>query len=134
MKSIINPMLFCYTIAPQSIGTGVTVQPQINFDNSSDFELIEIRASVYKAAAFSGTIILNLSEASGNNFQNAGVDLLSFASTAQNNYSGYPIRLPYGTVIPANTQLNVQVTNNNGETVTVQLQLWGFKRDRQTAN
>jgi len=131
LKGIVQPQVFCYSITPQAIGVGATVNPQINLSNDSDFELIEIRATIFKAAAFTGTTLLNLSVSSGELFSNVALEITSFASTMQNNYSGYPIRMPVGTRIPANTTVNVQITNNNGETITTQVQLWGYKVEKK---
>lgn len=131
MNELYNPPIFAYAITPQTITTGTTVTPQINFANDSDFELVEIRASIFKAAAFSGTVLMTLSESSGKLYNNTGIDVLAFSANMVSNYSGYPIRLPGKCVIPANTSLNVQLTNNNGETVTVQVQFWGYKVSKQ---
>lgn len=127
LKSIIKPPLFCYSHTPQVIATTLTVNPAINTSNDSAFVLNEIRGTIYKAAAFTGSVILQLQLASGELFSNVGVDILSFTSNSLSNYSGYPIRIPVDVVIPQNSTINVQLTNNNGETVTVQVQLWGYK-------
>ena len=129
LKSIVKPQLFCYSHTPQAIATTVTSTPAINISNDSDFELVEIRASIIKAAAFDGTLLMQVSLSSGELFSNVGVDLLSFGSAQQDSFSGYPIRFPEGIRIPANSVLSVQLTNNNGATITVQVQLWGYKRE-----
>ena len=128
-KSLIKPHLFCYSHTPQTIATTVTVTPAINIANDADFHLLEIRMSVEKAASVSGSLLVQLSTSGGDQFSNVGLSAYSFASMEQDQFSGYPIRLPEPIVIPANTTLNVQITNNNGETVSnVQLQLWGYKK------
>ena len=131
LKSLVKPHLFCYSHTEQTIATTVTATPAINIANDADFELLEIRAAINKAASFTGSVNLLLSTSNGDLFSNVGVDLLSFASVEQGSFSGYPIRLNEQIRIPANTVLNVALTNNNGETlVSVQVQLWGYKRDR----
>lgn len=130
-KSIIKPQLFAYAITPQTIAAGVTVNPNINISNDADFELLEIRASIHKAAAFTGNCLMQLSLTSGDLFSNVGIDLLALASVQQDSFSGYPIRLSEPVKIPANSVINCQITNNSGEELTsVQVQLWGYKRDR----
>ena len=75
--------------------------------------------------------MLQMSLASGELFSNVAIDLFAFASQNIQNYSGYPVRLPFNTCIPANSQINVQITNNSGAAVNVQVQLWGRKVDAQ---
>lgn len=127
-KSVIENGFFTYAITEQvAIANGTTVTPQINISNDSDFEVFEIRASLYKLAAATGSVMLQMSLASGELFSNVAIDLFAFASQNFQNYSGYPIRLPFNTRIPANSQINVQITNNSGAAVNVQVQLWGKK-------
>lgn len=128
-KSLVKPHLFCYSHTEETIATGVSVTPAINIANDADFELLEIRAAINKAESFTGSISLLLSTSSGDLFSNVALNILSFASVEQDNYSGYPIRLTVPVNIPANTVLNVQLTNNGGEDVTVQIQLWGYKKE-----
>jgi len=127
-KSIVENGFFTYaTVEQVAIANGATVTPQINISNDSDFEVFEIRASLYKLTAPIGSVMLQMSLASGELFSNVAIDLFSFASTNVTNYSGYPVRLPFNTRIPANSQINVQITNNSGAPVNVQVQLWGKK-------
>ena len=127
-KSLVKPHLFCYSHTEQTIATTVTATPAINIANDADFELLEIRAAINKAASFTGSVNLLLSTSSGDLFSNVALNILSFASVEQDSYSGYPIRLTEPVKIPANTVLNVQITNAGGEDVTVQIQLWGYKK------
>lgn len=127
LKTIIKPPIFCYSHTPETITTGVTATPSISVSNDSDFMLSELRSSIFKAAAFTGTVLLQLSLASGELWSNVGVDILSFSSNQISNYTGYPIRFPVPIRIPANSVITVQLTNNNGETIEVQIQLWGWK-------
>ncbi len=130
-KSLVKPHLFCYSHTPElALAAAGAVSPVINISNDADFELLEIRASIHKAASFTGNVMLLLSTSSGDLFSNVAIDLLSFASVEQDSFSGYPKRLPAPVRIPANTVLNVQITNNNGEAlVSTQIQLWGYKRE-----
>ena len=127
-KSLVKPHLFCYSHTEQLIATTLTATPAINIANDADFELLEIRAVINKAASFTGSVNLLMSTSSGDLFSNVALNILSFASVEQDNYSGYPIRLNEPVNIPANTVLNVQITNAGGEDVTVQVQLWGYKK------
>lgn len=122
--------LFCYAITPQAIATTVTVQPTINIANDCDFKILEIRASIEKAASVTGNVLMQMRLASGEFFSNTGINIYSFASMEQDAFSGYPIRLPEPIIIPGNSVIEVSLTNNNGETVTVQVQLWGYKIPR----
>lgn len=121
MKSVIDPNLFCYAIPSTLFLANATVTPQINTSNDSDFELVEIRATQQAA----GAILMQLSTASGELFSNVPLDTLLFAGTS------YPVRLPIPVRFPANSQINVQVQNTTGGNLTSQIQLWGYKRDRQ---
>lgn len=129
LKSIIKPPLFCYSTTVQTISAGGSVTPTIDMSGDSDFVITEIRASVYKAAAINGDLLMQLSLASGELFSNVGVDVFSFASTNLGNSSGYPIRVP-DVKVPSNTNLDVQLTNNNAESLDVQIQFWGIKVNR----
>lgn len=131
LKTIIKPPVFCYSHTPAVIADGVTTTPSISISNDSDFDLIEIRASILKTVAFTGTVLLQLSLASGELWSNVGIDILSFSSNSISQYSGYPIRFPQPIKIPANSVLNVALTNNAGASITVQIQLWGWKCARQ---
>ena len=128
-KSLVKPHLFCYSHTEQAIATTVTATPAINIANDADFELLEIRAAINKAASFTGSVNLLLSTSSGDLFSNVALNILSFASVEQDSYSGYPIRLSEPVRIPANTVINVQITNAGGEECTVQIQLWGYKKE-----
>lgn len=121
MKSVINPGLFCYAIPSTLFLANATVTPQINTSNDSDFELVEIRCTQQAA----GAILMQLSTASGELFSNVPLDTLLFAGTS------YPVRLPIPVRFPANSQINVQVQNTTGGNLTSQIQLWGYKRERQ---
>jgi hypothetical protein len=139
-KSIIQNGEFCYATAITTLTTGQTLVPAININNDSDFEVHEIRAAVMLPAtginAATGTITMLASLASGELFSNVAINLLSFAQTivslAANNFpiGGYPIRLPGGMRIPANSQINHTLTNNTSGTVLVQIQYWGTKVQR----
>lgn len=128
-KSLIRPHVFIYAVAPTVLAAGASLTPAINISNDADFELLEIRASIHKAASFTGNVLLQISTSGGDLFSNVGIDMLSFASTEQDSWSGYPVRLTETVRIPANTVLNIQMTNNGGEECTAQLQLWGYKRN-----
>jgi hypothetical protein len=127
-KSVVKDGFFCYATAQiTAMVTGTTQTPAINISNDSDFEVFELRAVIYKLAARTGSVLMTISLASGELFSNVAIDLLAFATQNIQNESGYPIRLPFMTRIPANSQLNVQLTNNTGANVDVQVQLWGKK-------
>lgn len=139
-KSVIQNGEFCYATAITTLTTGQTLVPAININNDSDFEVHEIRGVVMLPAtginAATGTVTMLASLASGELFSNVAINLLSFAQTvvslAANNFplTGYPIRLPGGMKIPANSQINHTLTNNTNGTVLVQIQYWGCKVER----
>lgn len=128
LRSIIKPPLFCYATTVQTIGAGVTVTPQINVSNDSDFIITEIRATIYKVAALTGDVLLLASLSSGELFSSVAVDICSFATFVGAGFtqSNYPLKVP-DVKIPANSQLNIQLTNNNAETLDCQIQYWGIK-------
>jgi len=110
--------LFCYATLNQSIPANSTLIPQINFNNDSDFDLVEVRSTNQNA----GEILTQLSFSSGELFSNVALDVSLFSGNA------YPVRLPEPVCIPANSQLNVQLTNTTGGAITTQIQLWGYKK------
>lgn len=127
-KSVIKDGFFCYAIQQiVALGNTLTQTPAINISNDADFEVFEIRATIYKLAAPTGAVLLSMSLASGELFQSVAIDMFSFATQNIQNYSGYPIRIPFYTKIPKSSQINVQITNNSGAAVDVQVQLWGRK-------
>ena len=129
-KSVIKDGIFCYATALQiALGNTVTVTPAINISNDSDFEVFELRAVIYKLAARTGSLLMTMSLASGELFSNVAIDLFSLAAQNIQAESGYPVRFPFLMRIPANSQINVQLTNNTGAAVDVQVQLWGRKVD-----
>lgn len=131
MKSILTPALFCYSHAEITNMANNTIEtPQINISNDSDFKCFEIRAVFNKAAVTTGGLFVQLSLASGELFSNVPIDAKSFATQNIENESGYPIRLPEGTIIPANSVINVAVNNQTDAAVDFQLQLWGYKIDK----
>ena len=119
-KSNAKPALFCYAIPSTLFLANAIAQPQINISNDADFLITEIRASQQAA----GAILMQLSTANGEIFSNTPLDTLLFAGTS------YPVRLPSPVRVPANTQLNVQVTNTTGGNLTSQIQFWGYKVEK----
>lgn len=126
-QSIIRGKPFCYTHAFQALtASGGAASPVIITNSNCDFEIFEIRGVVYKAAAFTGSLLLTLSLSNGELFQNVAFDVLSFAASQQNSFSGYAIQLHSGIVIPAKSEITCNYVNNNGEAIIgVQVQLWG---------
>jgi len=119
-KSIIKPGLFCYAIPITDVPANGSVKPQINFSNDSDFILTEIR-STKQSANGDITVLINVS--SGELFSNVSLDVNIFAEDS------YPVRVP-DVRIPANTQLDVQLTNSTAGILSEQIQLWGIKVNR----
>ena len=138
-KSVIENLLFCYAIDITTLTTTQTLNPAININNDSNFEVFEKRAVVMLPAtginAATGTITEQARLSSGELFSNVALNMLSYAqdvvSLAANNFpiQGYPIRLPFpsGMVLPANSQIIHQITNNTNGTILVQIQYWGRK-------
>lgn len=109
--------LFCYATEIINLGAGLTVIPAININNESDFLLVEVRATQQAA----GAILTQFSMASGELFSNTPLDTALFSGTA------YPVRLPEPVVLPANAQINVQLTNTTGGALSTQIQFWGYR-------
>ena len=134
-KSVIENGFFCYaTVMEIGLANAATVNPAINISNDARFDCFEIRAVIYKLAAPTGPVLLSMQLANGELFQNTALDLFSIASQNIQNYSGYPIRMPFESKIPKSSQINCQITNNSGADVNVQIQLWGRKCQDQTVN
>jgi hypothetical protein len=133
-KSYLKPAFFEYTHSPVAVTHGgLQANAQINISNDSDFQMYELRAIIYGSAVMTGGLMLTMSLANGELFSNVAIDLNSFAS--QSNAAiinaGYPVRLPEGVVIPSNSVINLQFTNNSGAAdVVVQVQLWGYKCEK----
>ncbi len=128
LRSIIKPPLFCYATTVQTIAAGATAIPSVNLSNDADFIVTEIRGTIYKVAALTGDVLMSIQLGSGELFSNVGVDVCSFATFIGAGFtqSNYPIRIAEVRV-PANSELNVSLTNNNAETLDVQIQFWGYK-------
>lgn len=124
LKSILQNIMFVYTIPVTTVPLNGTANPQINFNNDSDFLLTEIRATTNAV----GAILMQLSTASGELLSNALIDTALFSG------ANYPVRLATPMRIPANTQLNVFLQNTTGGNLTTQIQLWGYKVDRANVN
>jgi len=134
LKTYIKPGLFCYSHAFINNMANNTIQtPVVNISNDADFEVFEIRAVFNKAAVTTGPILVAISLASGELFTNAAIDAKSFAAgeAGANVYAGYPIRLPVGTRIPANSTINIQVNNQTDNVIDFQVQFWGYKVEKQ---
>lgn len=130
LKTIIEPPLFAYSHDPVAPGAGSTLTPAIIISNDADFDAIELRGTINKAAAFDGSVLIQLSVSNGQLFSNVGIDALAFCANNISNYSGYPIRFNMPIKMPANSVINVQVTNNNSVAlVSFQIQFWGYKVD-----
>lgn len=124
LKSILQNIMFVYTIPVTIVPLNGTANPQINFNNDSDFLLTEIRATTNAV----GAVLMQLSTASGELLSNALIDTALFSG------ANYPVRLATPMRIPANTQLNVFLQNTTGGNLTTQVQLWGYKVDRANVN
>lgn len=124
LKSILQNIMFVYTIPVTTVPLNGTANPQINFNNDSDFLLTEIRATTNAV----GAVLMQLSTASGELLSNALIDTALFSG------ANYPVRLATPMRIPANTQLNVFLQNTTGGNLTTQIQLWGYKVDRANVN
>lgn len=124
LKSILQNIMFVYTIPVTTVPLNGTANPQINFNNDSDFLLTEIRATTNAV----GAILMQLSTASGELLSNALIDTALFSG------ANYPVRLATPMRIPANTQLNVFLQNTTGGDLTTQVQLWGYKVERANVN
>lgn len=135
-KSIIKPGFFCYAISPQTILTTAGSTPAISISNDSDFLLCEVRAVIESAQIPNTNILMTISLSSGELFSNVAIDLNSFATIIPDvatggQVQGYPLRLQDNVRIPANSQINVQLQNNADSTIIVQVQLWGYKVDKE---
>ena len=132
LRSIIKPPMFCYATTVQTLAVAGTLVPQVNISNDADFVITEIRATIYKVAALTGDVLMSVQLGSGELFSNVGLDVCSFATFIGAGFtmSNYPVRVP-NVRVPANSEFNVTLTNNNAEELDVQIQFWGFKIDKE---
>lgn len=133
MKSIIQDGMFTYAIAPQTITTLLGSTPNINISSDSDFICTHIYGVINSATLPPATpILLTMSLASGELFSNVAIDMCAFAKiicpvAGEQQSSGSPILLIQPMRIPANSQINFQITNGSANTIIVQVQLVGYK-------
>lgn len=134
LQSILKPAFFIYSHAEiAALANNTIATPQINISNDSDFEVFELRAVINAPAVLTGGVFLQLSLASGELFSNVAIDLKSMATidgVANNAINGYPVRFPTNTRVPANSVVNVQVNNQSGQTIDCQVQLIGYKVEK----
>lgn len=117
-----NPGLFCYAVRQVFTGAGA-LSPKIQFDNSSDFILQEIRQTVQTV----NTVFIQLQNANGENWSNQVVDSSLF-TTGNNKLICFPIVSidgQYYPKIPAGSIVSVQIQSSGA--LTHEVQLWGFK-------
>ena len=116
----ITRAFYCYSTGQVTVpANNVPAQPQIIFSNDSDFVLKEIRNTTQTA----GDILITLSFSSGENFSSSA---LESSIISQN----YPIHFDEEVKIPANSQLNIRLQNTTGADIVHEVQLWGFKVDK----
>ena len=109
--------LFCYAIPDTLIPLNNEVEPEINFNNETDFDICEIRATPQAVNA----ILMQLSLASGELLSNVPLDTSQFAGTSLGIKLIVPVR------IPANSRLNVRLINTTAGNLTSSIQFWGYK-------
>jgi len=135
-KSIIKPGLFSYSHTEiVNLANGATQIGVINISNDSDFNCFEIRGLINAPAVLTGGVFIQFSLESGDLFSNVAIDAKSFCTIdgiANNAFSGYPIRLPSDVKIPANSVINVTVLNSSGQAIDIQVQLWGYKVQKES--
>lgn len=115
-KSFIDAAFFCYA-ASGTVPLNSSLEPAINFSNDSDFVLQEIRNKNQAAGAI--TIVIKLS--GGEAFSNQALDASIFG---QGNDA---IKFFREIKIPANSQLNILMTNTTGADIVHEIQFWGYK-------
>lgn len=134
LQSILKPAFFIYSHQEVAGLANNTLSPQqIVISNDSDFEAFELRAVVNAPAVLTGGVLVALSLASGELFSNVAIDFKSLATIdgiANNAVSGYPVRLPINTRVPANSVINVNINNQSGQTIDIQVQLFGYKVEK----
>lgn len=119
IKTLFQNMPFCYKARIPTIADGQTLSPQISFSNDSDFILTDLRST--------GTagVYVTLQSANGETFSNEPWH----AALVGAGFNG--LKVLTNPVIPANTDLVVQVQNTSGGPVTnFEVQLWGYKVNR----
>ena len=128
--SVVKPLPFCYAIVQQAaLAAAGVVQPNFAIGNDADFYLTEIRESIVKIAAWTtGGLSMQIQLQQGELFSNGAINLLSFASGTMPPTEGKPIRFDNPIMIPRNSTIQVQLTNNDAAAVaSVQVQFWGYK-------
>jgi len=134
-QSILKPAFFIYSHVEVAGLANNTLSPQqIIISNDSDFEVFELRSVVNAPAVLTGGVLVQLSLASGELFSNVAIDFKSLATIdgiANNAVNGYPVRFPLNTRVPANSVINVNINNQSGQTIDIQVQLIGYKVEKQ---
>lgn len=113
--------VFCYATPPTLITALGSATPEIEFASDSDFEVFELRATNQAANA----VLMNIGLSNGELFNSTPVDTSLFSGSA------YPVRFPFPSRLEANTRLRITLLNTTGGNLTTQIQLWGYKRNRE---
>ena len=124
-KSIVKPLLFCYSTQQLTVPANGTIVNNISFSDDSDFVVDEIRQTDQEA----GEILVQFRLQAGELFSNGALDSNLFS----NGFNGKKFFGVHGYLprIPGNTQLNVQLQNTTGADIVHEVQIWGYKVDKQ---
>ncbi|HES60271.1 MAG TPA: hypothetical protein ENO18_07555 [Caldithrix sp.] len=113
-----------------AVANGATVSPEAQIGNEYDFEVTEIRGSIYKAADATGPVLGTIKLSGGIYVNENPIDLYSFLNRtgAQGEGESYPIRIPWTQcIIPSGTKVSADIVNNSGAAVNVQIYFVGRK-------
>lgn len=122
--------LFILNCAVTTISNGATSSPTVQVGNEYDFEITSFRGVIYKAADATGSVLCTPKLSGGLNLVENPINLYMFCQTAgaQGEMDSYPIVVPWaGSILPANTRVTFEITNNSGADVSVQLAFVGRK-------
>ena len=110
-----------------AIADGANVSPEAQIGNEYDLEVTEMRAVIYKLAAPTGPVLVNMKLSGGVLLNENPFDLFAIASQNIQSHSGYPVRIPWIATIPSSSKWSATITNNAGAAVDVQIMFIGRK-------
>lgn len=122
--------LFILNCANTSIANGATASPTVQVGNEYDYEITALTGVIYKAADATGAVLCTPKLSGGLNLVENPLNLFMICKLAgaQGETDSYPIVVPWaGAILPANTRVSFEVTNNSGATIEVQLAFVGRK-------
>jgi hypothetical protein len=116
--------------AVTTIANTANSAPSVQIGNEYDFEVTAFRGVIRKAADATGDLLCTPKLSGGLNLVENPLNLYMFCQLAgaQGETASFPITVPWvGAIIPANTRVIFEITNNTGADVFVQVAFVGRK-------